>query len=65
MRFPGTVELDRSRYRAFHRRGGWRYKRIPTLVVRQSYRKYEFFSVRTTEEIKSLVMGDIDSDEDH
>ncbi len=55
MRFPGRVELRRTRYTPYRRRGTWRSEERRLLKVRQAYRNYEFFGVRTAEEIFGFI----------
>jgi hypothetical protein len=56
MRFPSDVLIEKSRFRVPGRRG----KPFDTTLVyrvRQSYSDYRFFSVRSTEEIRSILSG--------
>ena len=50
LRFPGQVTLDHSRYRL----GAVRKRKL--LEVQQHYRKYQFFSVRTDQEIRGFIL---------
>ncbi len=60
MRFPGTVEIQRSLYKVFKKN---RYEEKSLLQVRQVYRNYRFFSVRTAEEIRAIVEGNLPPEE--
>ena len=53
LRFPGKVVLDHSSYHWDKGRASDVPPRKRTqILVEQTYRKYQFFSVRTTEEIR-------------
>jgi hypothetical protein len=56
MRFPTEVTIERSRYTVPGRRGRL-FDRTIVYRVRQTYDDYRFFSVRTADEIRSILSG--------
>jgi hypothetical protein len=62
MRFPGRVEIHRTRHRVRSSNGYVRTNAIPLLKVTQTYRNYRFFSTRTEEEILGFIAGDREID---
>lgn len=71
LRFPGKVTLEHVRYHGQRgvrvikkeddrlvekEKSGSRARKITLLRVEQTYRKYQFFSVRTAEEIESYIL---------
>ena len=57
MRFPGRVLIEGHRYRINSPREKKAYRAIPIFRVEQLYTNYRFFSIRTAEEIKRIVLG--------
>jgi hypothetical protein len=55
MRFPGSVEIQRTRYKVYSNWRKRKYREKEILRVRQVYRNYRFYGVRTAEEIQGLV----------
>ncbi len=58
LRFPGKVIVERTLFRWAERSRRPRKKIV--LRVEQSYRKYQFFSVRTSAEIRAHIRGETD-----
>ena len=57
MRFPGKVVIEMTRYAIRTRKGVRTSEESPVYRVKQTYSNYQFFSVRTREEIQDLVSG--------
>ncbi len=58
MRFPGTVDIRRSRYRVYPNLKKRKFREREVLRVRQVCRNYRFFGVKTEQEIQGPVTGD-------
>ena len=58
MRFPGKVTIDRTVSTVLGGSRQWRTRDRDVHHVTQEYSKYEFFSVRTAEEIQRIVEAD-------
>ncbi len=51
LRFPGRVEIVRSRFRPYQSPTGRKVKEREMLRVEQTYRDYKFFGVRAKDDI--------------
>ena len=58
MRFPGKVTIVRSVSTVLGGEREWPLRERETVRVTQEYSNYEFFSVRTSEQIRKFVAGD-------
>jgi len=56
MRFPSEVLIKKSRFTVPGRRGK-SFESTRVYRVRQTYSNYRFFSVRSAEEIRSILSG--------
>ena len=55
MRFPGRVVATRTSYAVETRDGKPSQRTTPEFRVTQTYKRYQFFGVRTQEEIQNVV----------
>ena len=57
IRFPGEVRSERSRYHVQGEESERRYEEYPLFELTQTYDNYRFFSIRTEEEIRNVILG--------
>jgi hypothetical protein len=57
MRFPGKVTITRSRHNVTGVQGKGKVTEAPIFTISQTYKRYRFFGVRTSEQVRAFVEG--------
>jgi hypothetical protein len=58
LRFPGRVMIERSEFEVRGGAGKGSFRKLPLYKVIQTYKRYQFFSVRTEAEIRRIILAE-------